>query len=100
MQTQPRPVASRLQRPIPMRGIASWPRLTMKIIRAAHLGMCFGVRDAIDLALQQDPADPVTVLGDLVHNEVVLAELKARGIRFETDLSLVATSRVMITAHG
>ena len=72
----------------------------MKIIRAAHLGMCFGVRDAIDLALQQDPADPVTVLGDLVHNEVVLAELKARGIRFETDLSLVATPRVMITAHG
>jgi 4-hydroxy-3-methylbut-2-enyl diphosphate reductase len=72
----------------------------MKIIRAAHLGMCFGVRDAIELALAHDRSEPVTILGDLVHNESVLADLRQRGIRLEQDLSRVATPTVMITAHG
>ena len=38
----------------------------MKIIRAEHLGMCFGVRDAIALALDAAQHEPLTVLGDLV----------------------------------
>ena len=43
--------------------------------------MCFGVRDAIALALKQSQAQPLTVLGELVHNETVLAELRGRGIK-------------------
>ncbi len=35
--------------------------------------MCFGVRDAITLALEQATTQPLTILGDLVHNETVLA---------------------------
>jgi 4-hydroxy-3-methylbut-2-enyl diphosphate reductase len=54
----------------------------MKIIRAEHLGMCFGVRDAIALALETAKREPLTILGDLVHNETVLAELRAKGIQF------------------
>jgi len=50
----------------------------MKIIRAEHLGMCFGVRDAIALALDTAKREPLTILGDLVHNESVLAELRER----------------------
>jgi 4-hydroxy-3-methylbut-2-en-1-yl diphosphate reductase len=72
----------------------------MKILRAEHLGMCFGVRDAIDLALQTAKTKPVTVLGDLVHNETVLEDLRARGIRFSRQTAEVATPTVMITAHG
>ncbi len=72
----------------------------MKILRATHLGMCFGVRDAIALAKQNSSAEPLTVLGDLVHNETVLADLRSRGIRFAKDATHVATSTVMITAHG
>jgi len=72
----------------------------MKILRAEHLGMCFGVRDAIALALQQATAQPLTVLGELVHNESVLASLQAKGIRIEHDPATVATPAVMITAHG
>ena len=53
----------------------------MKIIRAEHLGMCFGVKDAIALALETARREPLTILGDLVHNETVLAELRAEGIR-------------------
>jgi len=72
----------------------------MKIIRAEHLGMCFGVRDAIALALEQSQAGPLTVLGDLVHNETVLAELGTRGIRIAQEAGAVNTQTVMITAHG
>src|SRR5438093_6176749 len=72
----------------------------MKIIRAEHLGMCFGVRDAIALALQQAETQPLTILGDLVHNEAVLAALQARGIRIEHDPATVTTPTVLITAHG
>ena len=72
----------------------------MKILRAEHLGMCFGVRDAIALALQEAARQPLTVLGDLVHNEAVLARLRSQGVQFQNDAGLVATSRVLITAHG
>jgi 4-hydroxy-3-methylbut-2-enyl diphosphate reductase len=72
----------------------------MKIIRAEHLGMCFGVRDAIALAVETAKREPLTVLGDLVHNETVLAELRAKGIRFEQQSAKVGTQTVMVTAHG
>ena len=72
----------------------------MIILRAEHLGMCFGVRDAIELALTQSATEPLTVLGDLVHNETVLAELRARGIRIAQRVTTVDTRTVMITAHG
>ena len=72
----------------------------MRIIRAEFLGMCFGVRDAIELALQQAATEPLTVLGDLVHNETVLAELRGRGVRIAQQVAVVETQTVMITAHG
>jgi 4-hydroxy-3-methylbut-2-en-1-yl diphosphate reductase len=72
----------------------------MKIIRAGHLGMCFGVRDAIALALATARREPLTILGDLVHNETVLAELRARGIQIEQQPAKVDTQTVMVTAHG
>jgi 4-hydroxy-3-methylbut-2-enyl diphosphate reductase len=72
----------------------------MRIIRADHLGMCFGVRDAIELALAQSATEPLTVLGDLVHNETVLAGLRARGIKIAQSVAAVDTRTVMVTAHG
>ena len=72
----------------------------MKIIRAEHLGMCFGVRDAITLAITAAKQEPLTILGDLVHNETVLGELRTRGIRIEQQPENVRTQTVMVTAHG
>jgi 4-hydroxy-3-methylbut-2-enyl diphosphate reductase len=72
----------------------------MKILHAEHLGMCFGVRDAIALATQAAATQPLTVLGDLVHNETVLARLRAQGIQFQNEAAAVTTPLVMITAHG
>lgn len=72
----------------------------MKILRANHLGMCFGVRDAIALATRHAAAEPLTILGDLVHNEIVLSELRSQGVKFERQIANVSTNAVMITAHG
>jgi 4-hydroxy-3-methylbut-2-enyl diphosphate reductase len=72
----------------------------MRIIRARHLGMCFGVRDAINLALTRADAGPLTILGDLVHNAEVLTTLRGRGVAVADDLSQVQTQTVMVTAHG
>src|SRR6476620_11442056 len=72
----------------------------MRIVRAAHLGMCFGVRDAIALALEHADAGPLTILGDLVHNPTVLGALEAKGISIAQDIARVTTPTLMVTAHG
>jgi 4-hydroxy-3-methylbut-2-enyl diphosphate reductase len=72
----------------------------MRILRATHLGMCFGVRDAIALALDHADAGPLTILGDLVHNPTVLAALEAKGIAVAQDVAHVRTPTLMVTAHG
>ena len=58
------------------------------------------MRDAIELAETKAQEQPLTILGDLVHNENVLADLRAQGIRIAQKLDQVKTSHVMITAHG
>ena len=74
----------------------------MKIIRAEHLGMCFGVKDAIALALETARREPLTILGDLVHNESVLEKLRAKGSRFEAigAVETTAPTRLMNAMNG
>ena len=72
----------------------------MKIIRAEHLGMCFGVKDAVALALETANREPLTILGDLVHNETVLSELREKGVRVAQKPGDITTQTVMVTAHG
>ena len=45
------------------------------------MGWCFGVRDAVALVEREAASGPVTVLGELVHNETVNATLRQRGVR-------------------
>ncbi|HLJ96681.1 MAG TPA: 4-hydroxy-3-methylbut-2-enyl diphosphate reductase [Gemmataceae bacterium] len=67
---------------------------------AEHLGMCFGVREAIDLALELAQHGRVAILGDLVHNPDVVAEVEAAGaVRVQRPESL-QTQTVLLTAHG
>src|SRR5689334_10797846 len=73
----------------------------MKIIRAEHYGMCFGVRDAITRAEKLAASGPVTILGELVHNPLVRDRLRALGAsEASLDDKDVASPDVMITAHG
>ena len=54
-------------------------KVGLTIQRAEHMGMCFGVRDAIALAKREAAVAPLTVLGELVHNATVLEELSRSG---------------------
>jgi 4-hydroxy-3-methylbut-2-enyl diphosphate reductase len=57
-------------------------KVNITILRAGHLGMCFGVRDAIALARREAATRPLTVLGELVHNNTVLDDLKQRDVDY------------------
>jgi len=73
----------------------------MNVLLAESLGMCFGVRDAIDHALSSPHRTELTILGELVHNTEVLRRLREAGVRSVASVDApVATARVMITAHG
>src|SRR6516165_1216544 len=72
----------------------------MEVHLAEHSGMCFGVRDAIDLALGLAEKEPVTILGDLVHNEDVVSQLEAAGAVRAREREQVRTRTVLLTAHG
>lgn len=75
----------------------------MEIIRAAEMGMCFGVRDALVATAQVVDPSQVTVYGELVHNPRVNGDLRDRGFQqaSEDDRQVdVATPQVLVTAHG
>jgi 4-hydroxy-3-methylbut-2-enyl diphosphate reductase len=67
---------------------------------AEHYGMCFGVRDAVDLALGLTRRGPLTILGDLVHNPDVVARMDDAGAVRVPLGGQVKTALVLLTAHG
>jgi 4-hydroxy-3-methylbut-2-enyl diphosphate reductase len=72
----------------------------MRIIRASHLGWCFGVRDAVALVANEARHGHVAVLGELVHNETVNNALRAQGVQLTRNLDEVRADTVIVTAHG
>jgi 4-hydroxy-3-methylbut-2-enyl diphosphate reductase len=75
----------------------------MKVIRADVMGMCFGVRDALQILEKVEQPEAVTIHGELVHNEAVLTQLEARGFQMVGEAArhaVPATDTVLITAHG
>src|SRR5581483_327288 len=87
----------------PSRGYFKEQEITMRIIRAETLGMCFGVRDALEIIGGVERPEEVTIHGELVHNEAVLEQLTERGFHMQQENSrraLPVTDTVLITAHG
>jgi 4-hydroxy-3-methylbut-2-enyl diphosphate reductase len=74
----------------------------MKVTVAKALGTCFGVRDAIDLALDESQESDLTVIGQLVHNPQTVERLRRNGVQIvdRLDTAEIETKNVMITAHG
>ena len=75
----------------------------MLVVQAKHMGMCFGVRDALDTMRNLPEPSRVTVHGELVHNPVVTQELALRGFHQQSESerdSDPKTPEVLITAHG
>jgi len=73
----------------------------IKIHLAQSAGFCFGVRRAIRIARDLAAGkQPVCMLGDLVHNETVIRELEAAGIRKVRRLARGKTGILLVRAHG
>ncbi|MBI4584076.1 MAG: 4-hydroxy-3-methylbut-2-enyl diphosphate reductase [Planctomycetes bacterium] len=73
----------------------------MKVTVAKALGTCFGVQDAIDLAMDDSFRDKLTIIGQLVHNPQTTERLRQNGVRMVNSIAdPIETPYVMITAHG
>ena len=75
----------------------------MKVSLASALGTCFGVEDAINLALEPQFKGELTIVGQLVHNSQVNESLKKNGVSVVSGIDKIdqiKTKKVMITAHG
>jgi (E)-4-hydroxy-3-methyl-but-2-enyl pyrophosphate reductase len=76
---------------------------TVEDVRIARrTGFCYGVREAIDMAKESAAAGKLThTLGQVVHNEGVVADLQAQGVRTVDSLEDVTEgTAVVIRAHG
>lgn len=73
---------------------------TLHLHLARHQGLCFGVRDALRATHAAAQREPITVLGQLVHNPQVDLQLQALGVRPGALDRPAATRRVVVTAHG
>lgn len=77
--------------------------LAFQILRAETMGFCFGVRDALERAFEEDKPEEVSIHGELVHNEDVLQRLQEKGFDIGVGPDpavLPSRDRVLITAHG
>ena len=77
--------------------------MKLKVIRANEMGMCFGVKDALNIAHSlQDPTE-TAIHGELVHNEEVLKDLSNRGFQMSPEsrrTELPESPKMLVTAHG
>ena len=75
----------------------------MKVSLASALGTCFGVEDAITMAMTPEFGANLTIVGQLVHNPQINESLKKNGVSLVSNIDAIdqiKTKKVMITAHG
>jgi len=73
----------------------------MKVNLAKTAGFCFGVKRAMRIALETAKnKKPVYMLGDIVHNQEVVAQIRRCGIKKITRLSCGKGKILLIRAHG
>lgn len=75
----------------------------MNVTIDTHSGFCFGVVHAIEAAERElDSGHSLFCLGDIVHNNMEVKRLKAKGLKVIVpgDLQNLKNAKVLIRAHG
>lgn len=78
----------------------------VEIIVAKHAGFCFGVKNAVRLALDHAENGACYMIGDLIHNRQVVDELGARGLKTADDADGLPDAKpgvkpkAIIRSHG
>ncbi len=77
----------------------------MKVVLAKSAGFCFGVKRAVEKVYDQvaNGKPPIYTYGPIIHNEEVVADLEAKGVRVvkdETELAQLSEGTIIIRSHG
>ncbi len=78
----------------------------MELIKAKSAGFCFGVEKAMEAVyrqIEEKKDEPIYTFGPLIHNEEVVKELEAKGVKVIEridELKQVKTGTVIIRSHG
>lgn len=73
----------------------------LTVIEAEYAGACYGVQRALNMAddtIKQ--AIPITSLGPLIHNPIVVAKYEQAGISIAEAVSDIKTKSVLVRSHG
>ncbi|MGN0153795.1 MAG: bifunctional 4-hydroxy-3-methylbut-2-enyl diphosphate reductase/30S ribosomal protein S1 [Lachnospiraceae bacterium] len=75
----------------------------MEVLLAKTAGFCFGVKRAVDTVYEQVDKGNVYTYGPIIHNEEVVKDLEAKGVRIienEEELEKLENGTVVIRSHG
>ena len=77
----------------------------MNVKVAEHAGFCFGVRRAVDKVYEliESQEKPIYTLGPIIHNESVVGDLEAKGVKVIENIEQLHSVRdgvVVIRSHG
>lgn len=76
----------------------------MELFIAKHGGFCFGVKQAVDTALQitenPDTQRPIVTYGPLIHNADVVKLLESRGAKVVASIDDLEHATVVVRSHG
>jgi len=75
----------------------------MTIRRGDTIGVCMGVKRALELVektRRENPLEPLATIGPLIHNRRVLENLAGQGVRVIHSPEEVSSGTVIIRAHG
>lgn len=74
----------------------------MEIFKTKHQGFCFGVKRAINIALQEaeKSKEPIYTLGPIIHNPQMVGMLENKGIIPVDDVFHIKSGTVVFRTHG
>lgn len=76
----------------------------MQVEVAESAGFCFGVKRAVDMVYEEaGKSDAVYTYGPIIHNETVVEDLEAKGVRViesPEELESISSGTVIIRSHG
>ena len=76
----------------------------MEIVLAKTAGFCFGVKRAVETVYEEiKKGGKIYTFGPIIHNEVVVSDLEAKGVRVLNDLDEIkqlSEGTVIIRSHG
>ncbi|RME23535.1 MAG: 4-hydroxy-3-methylbut-2-enyl diphosphate reductase [Deltaproteobacteria bacterium] len=74
----------------------------MRIVRSSHIGLCFGVKRAIRVAMEHRSrhTGPMYSLGPLLHNPQEVRRLEKAGIIVRDELEKCADGPTLVRTHG